>query len=142
MIGFFEHQYVKYKKQHLRNLVAMAYVDGELHHKERNMLYTIGERYGLKGWQIAKIIENNAPAVIKKPAGENQRLDQIFDLVVMMLADNKVEEKEMNLCEMVTIEYGFKKDIIQSILNMIHDGKSSKFHWNNFKAENASDYLA
>lgn len=142
MIGFFEHQYVKYKKQHLRNLVTLAYIDGELHPSERSLLYTVGEKYGLKGWQIAKIIENYTPLALEMPEDPNKRLDQIYDLVRMMLVDNILEKSEMALCEHVTINYGFKKELIRTILLLIGKGKLSLSEWNLFKKQAVANYLA
>ena len=42
MIGFFEYQYLKYKKNHLKNLVALAAIDGHVHKNEIDYLYKIG----------------------------------------------------------------------------------------------------
>lgn len=39
MIGFFEHQYLSYKKNHIRNLLALAKVDGHMHEKEVALLF-------------------------------------------------------------------------------------------------------
>ena len=140
MIGFFEHQYVNYKKQHLKNLTALAYVDGELHPAERSLLYTVGEKYGLKGWQIAKIIENQAPLQLDMPEDLNQRLDQIYDLVRMMLADNVMEKSEMALCEHVSVNFGFKKELIKTILLLIGKGKLSLPEWDLFKKQAVANY--
>jgi hypothetical protein len=49
MIGFFEHQYLSYKKNHIKNLLALSKADGHMHEKEVDMLFKIGKRYGLKG---------------------------------------------------------------------------------------------
>ena len=57
MIGFFEYQYLKYKKNHLKNLVAMAAIDGHIHEDEINYLYQIGEKYQLKPQQIKRILD-------------------------------------------------------------------------------------
>ncbi len=142
MTGFFEYQYLNYKKQHLKNLVAIAYADGKLHPSERSLLYTVGEKYGLKGWQIAKIIENQAPLEVKVPEDLNQRLDQIYDLVKMMLADDIIEKSEMRLCEHVTVNYGFKKELIKTILLLINKGKSSLKDWNLFKKQAIANFQA
>jgi len=58
MIGFFEYQYLKYKKNNLKNLVAMAAIDGHIHEDEIAYLHKIGEKYQLKPQQIKKILEN------------------------------------------------------------------------------------
>jgi replication initiation and membrane attachment protein DnaB len=57
MIGFFEYQYLKFKKNHLKNLVALAAIDGHIHEDEIAYLYKIGEKYKLKPQQIKKIID-------------------------------------------------------------------------------------
>ena len=142
MTGFFEYEYVNYKKQHLKNLVAIAYADGELHPSERSLLYTVGEKYGLKGWQIAKIIENQGPLEVEVPEDVSQRLDQIYDLVNMMLADDIIEKSEMRLCEHVTVSYGFKKELIKTILLLINKGKSSLKDWNLFKKQAIANFQA
>ena len=142
MIGFFEHQQVKYKKQHLKNLVALAYVDGELHQSERSLLYTVGEKYGLKGWQIAKIVENGGTLELDMPDDPGLRLDQIYDLVRMMLVDNVLQKSEMSLCEHVATNAGFKRELIKTILLLIGRGKLSLPEWHLFKKQAVANYLA
>jgi len=44
MHGFFEHQYLSYKKSHIKNLLALAKADGHVHAKEQKMLLKIGKR--------------------------------------------------------------------------------------------------
>ena len=41
MNGFFEHQYLSYKKNHIKNLLALAKADGFVHAKEQKMLFKI-----------------------------------------------------------------------------------------------------
>ena len=56
MIGFFEYQYLKFKKNHLRNLVALAKIDGHVDDTEIEFLYEIGKKYGLKEKQISEVL--------------------------------------------------------------------------------------
>ncbi|MDN5212872.1 hypothetical protein QQ020_12475 [Fulvivirgaceae bacterium BMA12] len=126
----------------MKNLVAIAYADGKLHPSERSLLYTVGEKYGLKGWQIARIIENQAPLDVKVPEDLNHRLDQIYDLVKMMLADDIIEKSEMRLCEHVTVSYGFKKELIKTILLLINKGKSTLKDWDLFKKQAIANFQA
>jgi uncharacterized tellurite resistance protein B-like protein len=59
MIGFFEHQYLSYKKNHIKNLLALAKVDGHMHETEEALLYKIGKRYGLKDRQVKELVDSN-----------------------------------------------------------------------------------
>ena len=38
MIGFFEHQYLSYKKNHIKNLLALAKADGRDASKGRSLV--------------------------------------------------------------------------------------------------------
>ncbi len=57
MMGFFEHQYLSYKKNHIKNLLALAKSDGNMHPKEEALLYKIASRYGLKDRQVKTLID-------------------------------------------------------------------------------------
>ncbi len=135
MKGFFEHQYLKFKKQHLKNLTAIAYADGVLHKSEKALLYKIGEKYGLKGWQIAKIIENQKGFKLDIPENNSKKLDVLCDLIEMMLADEVIAEKEMELCQQSAKAFGFEEDIVFSIIKLFKKGVVDTQTWKSFKFE-------
>ncbi len=135
MKGFFEHQYLKFKKRHLKNLAAIAYADGVLHKSEKALLYKIGEKYGLKGWQIAKIIENQKGFKLEIPENNSKKLDVLYDLIEMMLADHVISEEEMELCQEAAKAFGFQEDIIFSIIKLFKKGDVDIQVWKSFKFE-------
>ena len=110
MIGFFEHQYLSFKKTHLRNLIALAKSDGHLHLEEEKMLYKMGEKYGLKDRQIAKLIQSDEPLELKIPKDHGPKMDQLYDLVQMVYADGVVEDSEITFCEELMPQFQFKRD--------------------------------
>ena len=59
MKGFFENQYLSYKKNHIKNLLSLAKADGFVHEKEQKMLFKIGKRIGLKDRQVKELMEKN-----------------------------------------------------------------------------------
>ena len=135
MKGFFEHQYLKFKKQHLKNLTAIAYADGVLHKSEKALLYKIGEKYDLKGWQIAKIIENQKGFKLEIPENNSKKLDVLCDLVEMMLVDGVISEEEMELCQEATKAFNFEEDVIFSIIKLFKKGDVDIQVWKSFKFE-------
>ncbi|MDX1629514.1 MAG: hypothetical protein R3345_12485 [Fulvivirga sp.] len=112
MIGFFEHQYLSFKKNHLRNLIALARADGNLHKDEEKMLYKIGEKYGLKDRQIASLIRSNKEVELKIPQKHEQKMNQLYDLVMMVYADGVVDDNEVKFCEDLMEDFGFKKEVV------------------------------
>ena len=117
MIGFFEHQYLSFKKNHLRNLIALAKADGHLHTEEEKMLYKMGEKYGLKDRQIASLIRSNKKTDLQIPESHEQKMNQLYDLVTMVYADGVVEKSEVVFCEELMEEFGFKKDIVNWMID-------------------------
>lgn len=116
MIGFFEHQYLSYKKNHIKNLLALSRADGHMHQKEEEMLYKIGKRYGLKDRQVAALIDDNEPYEINVPDNFNDKMNVLYDLVLMVYADGIVEKKEIKFCEDVVRKFGMKKEIVKWLI--------------------------
>lgn len=123
MIGFFEHQYLSFKKNHLLNLIALAKADGNLHEDEEKLIYRIGEKYGLKDRQIASLIMKNKKLELHIPESHYDKMSQIYDLLLMVHADRVVDENEVHFCEQIAQKYGFKKELITWLLRFFEDEK-------------------
>lgn len=117
MIGFFEHQYLSYKKNHIKNLLALSKADGHMHEKEVEMLYKIGKRYGLKDRQVKTLIDTNEPYEINVPDNFHDKMNVLYDLVLMVYADGIVEKKEIAFCEDVVRKFGMKKGIVKWLID-------------------------
>lgn len=116
MIGFFEHQYLSYKKNHIRNLLALARADGSIHPKEEQLLFKIGRRYGLKDRQIKNIIESDDDFAVNIPDNHNDKMNLIYDLLLMIHADEKVMKNEIRFFEAAVSKFGMKEDMVTWLL--------------------------
>lgn len=142
MIGFFEHQYLSYKKNHLSNLIALAKVDGQLHTEEEKMLYKMGEKYGLKDRQIASLIGNEQKRSSFIPESHELKMNQLYDLVMMIYADGLVEKSEILFCEELMIKFGFKRAIVRWMIEMLDLGKPpTPDVWEQLKIEAAEKFV-
>jgi hypothetical protein len=141
MIGFFEHQYLSYKKNHLRNLVALAKADEHFDEKEVKMLYKIGRRYGLKDWQIKNVIDSDQPPELNIPDNFNDRMNLLYDLMLMVYADEKIETREVDFCKEVAIRFGMKPDIVPWLLDVFSRGTPPPAdEWEEIKVEARKNY--
>lgn len=122
MIGFFEHQYLSYKKNHIRNLLALAKADGHMHEKEEKLLYKIGKRYGLKDRQIKLLVDSEEEFELNIPDNHNDRMNLLYDLVLMVYADERVDKSEIKFCEDVVKRFGLKKDLLTWLLDEFDRG--------------------
>src|SRR5690606_25320081 len=111
MKGFFEHQYLSFKKNHITNLVALAQIDDELHDAEIDFIYKVGRKYGLKDKHITTILNGEKPLKVEIPSLHTDKVSQLFDLVGMMLADGIVEPVELEFVNGVAKRYGYSQDI-------------------------------
>lgn len=119
MIGFFEHQYLSYKKNHIKNLLALSKADGHLHEKEIEVLYEIGKRYGLKDRQIKTLIDSEEKFEVNVPDNFHDKMHILYDMVLMVHADGIVEKKEIEFCEDVVKKFGMKKSIVRWLIDEV-----------------------
>jgi uncharacterized membrane protein YebE (DUF533 family) len=122
MIGFFEHQYLRYKKNHIKNLLALAKVDGHIHEKEIALLYKLGKRYGLKHQQIQQLIDSDERFSIIVPDNHNDKMNLLYDLILMVYADDVVDQHEIEFCEEAVTQFGMKKELINWLLSEFKRG--------------------
>ena len=138
MIGFFEYQYLKFKKNHLKNLVALAAIDGHIHEDEIAYLYKIGEKYKLKPLQIKKIIDSKEIIEPEIPEPHHQKVALLYDLVGMMMADNIIDDSEMEFCKRMFKKFGYKELLIDEMIDLYRQGVDNTEAWEEFLEKSES----
>lgn len=133
MNGFFEHQYLTYKKRHMMNLIALARTDGDFHDKEMQILYKIGKKYQLKEKHIAALLSSDAIEKQNYSLSHDQSLEQLYDLVEMMLADGKIEDSEILFCENMVRTLGYKPDLLAKLIDFVKYELNDIDVWKDFK---------
>ena len=142
MIGFFEHQYLTYKKNHIKNLLALAKADGEVHEKEEKLLYKIGKRYGLKERQVRELIESNERYKFNVPDNYHDRLNLLYDLILMVYADGRIARNEVEFCEDAVVRFGMKKGLVKWLLKQFEKGTPPSIDdWEEIKDEIMTKFL-
>lgn len=136
MIGFFEHQYLSYKKNHIKNLLALAKADGHVHPKEEKLLYKIGKRYGLKDRQIKTLIESEEKYTLVVPDNHNDKMNLIYDLLLLIYADEVVAKGEIEFFEGAVKKFGMKKGMVKWLLKEFERGTPPPMEeWEEIKRE-------
>ncbi|MFA0961834.1 hypothetical protein AB9P05_08495 [Roseivirga sp. BDSF3-8] len=129
MKGIAEPISLKEKKTHFRNLVALARIDGHFHEDEKALICTLGKRYALREKQLREILDESQPAIATVPTDRRQQLDQLRDLVLLMLADGYVVEKEMIFCKEIASQYGFGQHVIEKLVQWVEEEPVSGATW-------------
>ena len=144
MVGFFEYQYLSFKRNHLNNMIALAAIDGHIHQDEIDFLYKIGKKYRLKSEQIDEILKNWKEVKPEIPEQHHQKVALLFDLVGMMLADNLIVESEMEFCRRMFSRFGYKETLIDEMIELYQGKLDDLDEWEAFleKAESFRMNLA
>jgi len=122
MMGFFEHQYLSYKKNHIKNLLALAKSDGHMHPKEEVLLYKIAAKYGLKDRQVKLLADADEKFEINVPDNHNDRMNLLYDLILMVYADDVIDPHEIEFCELAVKQFGMKKELVKWLLEEFDRG--------------------
>ncbi|MBL0744058.1 TerB family tellurite resistance protein [Chryseolinea lacunae] len=122
MIGFFEHQYLSYKKNHIKNLLALAKADGHMHPKEEALLYKIAKHYGLKDRQVKELVDAEEKFEMNVPDNHNDKMNLLYDLILMVYADDVVDKHEIEFCEDAVERFGMKKQLVGWLLEEFERG--------------------
>lgn len=132
MTSFFEHQRTSFKRNYLRNLIALASTDGSLDDEERKLIISIGLRRGLKEWQINELLEDTTKHVFFVPDSLGNRMNLLYDVMQIVYADGKVTTSEINFVKNILTSLELDPAIIQDILDLFDTRNPNIVEWNDF----------
>jgi len=135
MREYFEEQVAKLNEYHIQNLAMLAKIDGKVHEKEVEILYKLARKYKVNANKIKRLIEGETRYTPIIPVLYSQKLGQLYDLVLMMLADNVIEKREMAFCEDMASLYGFDIKIVRAMIDYKLKSSQSALTWEFFAKE-------
>jgi len=104
------------KEEHFANLIAVAYSDGFLNEQEIEFLTKRAEDYGLDIDIIHSMIEKANELMFVVPINNEDKEDQLADIVYIAMSDGKVHEQEYDLCMSIAKKLGFEKKDLDYII--------------------------
>jgi hypothetical protein len=128
-MGFFEKiknsvesSEVKSKKSHLKNLYQIAMADGNLDNREFDFLLNVANKLYLNPSVVQNVIQFPEDIFFYIPLNNNEKIDQIYDCVMMALVDGNLNENEIATCKLISVKFGFRPIIVDKIINEIIKG--------------------
>jgi len=123
-IDLFKSRESREKLSHLKNLVAVAFADGKLEDNEMAALATVMARDGLTPSDLERCIKKPQGIKFLPPETPVQRVVYLKDMVLLMMCDGNIDDKELALCKATAIALGFKHEVIDAmIMDIIADIK-------------------
>ena len=106
------------KLEHFANLVAIAYSDNRLDEQEQAFLAERAEEYGLPADDVQKIVDSAEELKFIVPLNEEDKEDQLSDIVYMAMIDGEVHEKEYKLCLEIAEKLDFRKEDLDYVIDL------------------------
>jgi uncharacterized tellurite resistance protein B-like protein len=97
-------------ESHFLNLYSVALSDSTVDTEELQLLYQLGDSYGIDNDDIDEIIENPHRVRIKIPDNVYEKINQLYDLARMILADDKIDLRETKTFNKLCVKYGFQEE--------------------------------
>lgn len=104
-------------ESHMKNLVLLAMADGHLAEIEEHLLVSIAHRHGLDEGDIDNIKANLDNISFVLPEKYDERIEQFNDLLSVMAADGKIDEREAKICREIAKQYELMPGVVEEMLN-------------------------
>ena len=102
---------------HFASLVRMALADGIISEGEEKLLKRLAKRFHILEDKYNDIIENPFEYPVDAPLSYDKRIERLYDLSKMVLADDQVLEEELGALRRVCVGLGFPINNIDKIVD-------------------------
>lgn len=116
-IELFDSRDKKKRLSHIRNLVALACSDGSFDRIEMDLIFNIGLNAGLSPDELTRIFERPNSINFYPPESYRERIEQLYDMVMVMMVDGELHENEITFCKLTAVKLGFRHQIIDKIVH-------------------------
>ena len=108
------------QRQQLFLLARLAKADGHLAPEEKEMIHEVGAGFGFSRKDVDEIIDSPGSMESLGALSREQKNQYFLDCIRMVLADGRIEERELTFCQNVAVKLGFNKDVVPYALHNIH----------------------
>jgi len=112
----FESRDKKKRLSHVKNLIGLALSDGNFDKAEINLISKMAAHAGIQPGEIERIMKRPESIKFTPPENHIERIEQLYDLVMIMMVDGEFHENEIAFCKLIAMDLGFKHQIIEKIV--------------------------
>ncbi|KAB1062801.1 tellurite resistance TerB family protein [Salibacter halophilus] len=118
-------------KEHFRHLLSIAMADGILDKAELDFLFKISNQFYITREELSEIIQKpNEFHDENIKLTQQDRAEQLYDLVEMMSLDGEADQREQELCMSFGVAMGIDsekiEDFIKTVAEKIESGESKE----------------
>ena len=107
-------------KELLRVLIMLAYEDGEFHPREERFIRDIARANQLPEGTIEQLMATKTPVEELSSLPYEDKFEILYNLLIMMKADNIVMDKEVMFIQKIAFNLGFQLSAIMELYPYTH----------------------
>lgn len=108
-------------RQQINVLIQLAKVDKHFAKVEEHFIHQIAEAYGFSRKEVKKMINNPEPIGSFGALSERKKFEYLFNLIQLMLADQKIHPSEQIFCQSLAIKMGYNKEVVSEMTDLLND---------------------
>ena len=112
----------KINKSYFLTLIQVCRIDGKISPAELEMLHREGRKFGITRPEIDNLIEAERNHEYHSPYSLDEKFEQLYNVAVMILADEIVTEEEKKALRRIATEAGFNDAAIESLRDILLEG--------------------
>lgn len=105
----------KQNRGHFANIVKIAKADGVICDGERMLLAKVGKKLNITLEEFEVIFDNPEKFPTNAPISYNDRIERLFSLSKMVLANGEAKLVEVKLMQKIAIRLNFKSENVEEI---------------------------
>jgi uncharacterized tellurite resistance protein B-like protein len=115
-------------KSHMKNLLEIAMADSHFDDEEYKLLRKLAKKHGVSDKELQKIQKNPEEVKFELPTNQNEKFEQFYELIHMMIIDGKILDEELSLCRVFAkkFAYGSPDELVKVVVQNINNGQSCK----------------
>ena len=111
-------------KKQLNILIQLAEADKHFAKAEREMIFKIAKERNFPEESVNNLIRNPEPIDSLGALSNDQKFEYLFSTIELVYADHNVFESELIFCKNIAIKLGFRKGVIDYVIE--HFSKKTK----------------
>lgn len=112
-------------KSHFLRLYQIAFSDDNFDVLEMQMLYKFAAERGVKSEELDEILLNPSHSTII-PEETEKRIEYLYDLAIMIWADDVATEDEINTLKKYCLKFGFLEENIEELSKFLLENAKDK----------------
>lgn len=111
-------------KDQLNILINLAASDKLIDDREVKTIHMIGKAGGLTREELDEMIKHPKPIGDLSTFTEDQKFENLYQLIQMMKTDGQVFKSEIHFCESIADRLGYRKEVISELAAKVYSDPS------------------